>query len=213
MNSNGDAAEQVVRLSLEGMEVTAKLTGTAAKHIAVILFSILKQEQKTRGKARLTSMIKSGKELKVFAIPQKDIATFVEHAKQYGVLYCVLKEKNNVSPNAVVDVIARAEDASKIQRIFDRFGIGKVEQVSITKEVEAEEPTVLPPEEAQSPFTELTDKKDVPSEENLTNENMQGKAGERNSVKDKLNRAKSKVRQTVPKETTREVPPREAIGR
>lgn len=30
MNTGGDAAEQVVRLSLEGFEVAAKLTGTAA---------------------------------------------------------------------------------------------------------------------------------------------------------------------------------------
>lgn len=31
MNPSGDAAEQVVRLSLEGVEVAAKITGSAAK--------------------------------------------------------------------------------------------------------------------------------------------------------------------------------------
>ena len=31
MTTSGDAAEQVVRLSLEGMEVAAKITGSAAK--------------------------------------------------------------------------------------------------------------------------------------------------------------------------------------
>ena len=55
MNTGGDAAEQVVRLSLEGFEVAAKLTGTAAKELAVLLVSVLKQEHKTKGKARLTS--------------------------------------------------------------------------------------------------------------------------------------------------------------
>ena len=34
MNTSGDAAEPVVRLSLEGMEVAAKLTGSAAKEVA-----------------------------------------------------------------------------------------------------------------------------------------------------------------------------------
>ena len=34
MNNGGDAAEQVVRLSLEGFEVAAKLTGSAAKNVA-----------------------------------------------------------------------------------------------------------------------------------------------------------------------------------
>ena len=57
MTNGGDAAEQVVRLSLEGFEVAAKLSGAAAKNIAVLLVSVLKQEQKTKGKARLTNMI------------------------------------------------------------------------------------------------------------------------------------------------------------
>ena len=35
MTNGGDAAEQVVRLSLEGFEVAAKLSGAAAKNIAV----------------------------------------------------------------------------------------------------------------------------------------------------------------------------------
>lgn len=35
MNNGGDAAEQVVRLSLEGFEVAARLSGSAAKNIAL----------------------------------------------------------------------------------------------------------------------------------------------------------------------------------
>ena len=62
MNTGGDAAEQIVRMSLEGFEVAAKLTGAGAKNIAVLLYTILKEEQKTKGKARLTSMLRSGKE-------------------------------------------------------------------------------------------------------------------------------------------------------
>ena len=84
MTSNGDAAEQVVRLSLEGFEVAAKLSGSAAKEVAILLVSVLKQEvtqsNKTRGKARLSNMIKSGKELKVFSIQQKYLPTFTKHA-------------------------------------------------------------------------------------------------------------------------------------
>ena len=102
MTSSGDAAEQVVRLSLEGFEVAARLTGSAAKEVAILLASVLKQEVtqsgKTRGKARLTSMIKSGKELKVFSLPQKDLKKFTEHAKEYGVLYCVLRNKYSDNP-------------------------------------------------------------------------------------------------------------------
>lgn len=136
MTNGGDAAEQVVRLSLEGVEVAAKLSGSAAKEISLLLISVLKQEHKTKGKARLTNMIKSGKELKVFSIPQKDLKKFVQQAKRYGVLYNVLRDRNNNSENAPVDIIARAEDASKIQRIVDRFELGKVDKASIVSEAE-----------------------------------------------------------------------------
>ena len=62
MNTGGEAAEQIVRMSLEGFEVAAKITGAGAKNIAILLYSILKEEKKNKGKARLTSMLRSGKE-------------------------------------------------------------------------------------------------------------------------------------------------------
>jgi len=205
MNTSGDAAEQIVRLSLEGMEATAKLTGTAAKHIAIILLSVLKQEQKTRGKARLTSMIKSGKELKVFAIPQQDLKTFVEYAKQYGVLYCVLKDKNNTSPFAIVDVIARAEDAAKIQRIFDRFAIGKVKPISLDENTENTEPDTDEPvseKEDTVPFAETTDKGEekIQSKESLESENTQN--SQKQSVREKINNYKRRQYRPQPEHST-----------
>ena len=42
MTNSGDAAEQVVRLSLEGTEVALRLTGSAAKNIAAALYTIYK---------------------------------------------------------------------------------------------------------------------------------------------------------------------------
>ena len=42
MNTGGEAAEQIVRMSLEGFEVAARITGAGAKNIAILLYSILK---------------------------------------------------------------------------------------------------------------------------------------------------------------------------
>ena len=110
MNAGGDAAEQIVRMSLEGVEVAARITGSGAKNLAVLIAAVLKEEQKTHGKARLSNMIKSGNELKVFTVQQKDLKKFAKEAKRYGVLYSVLREKDNDNPNASIDVIARASD-------------------------------------------------------------------------------------------------------
>lgn len=136
MNYSGDAAEQVVRFSLEGMEVAMKITGTAAKEMAILLAAALKAEQKTAGKARLSAMLKSGKELTVFSLPQKDLKKFVQEAKKYGVLYCTIRDRGNKDENAAVDIITRAEDAPKINRVVERFKLAAVDTAEIVQNIE-----------------------------------------------------------------------------
>lgn len=93
MNTGGEAAEQIVRMSLEGFEVAAKITGAGAKNIAILLYSILKEEKKTKGKARLTSMLRSGKELKVFTVKSGDLKKFTQAFKgELGTMRDVLGE-------------------------------------------------------------------------------------------------------------------------
>lgn len=138
MNAGGDAAEQIVRMSLDGVEVAAKITGEGAKNLAVLIAAVLKEEQKTKGKARLTSMMKSGHELKVFTVKQKDLKKFAKEANRYGVLYSVLKEKGNGDPNKPIDIMVRATDAPKITRIVERFNLSTVDKASVVKEMEAE---------------------------------------------------------------------------
>ena len=148
MNTGGEAAEQIVRMSLEGFEFAAKITGAGAKNIAILLYSILKEEQKTKGKARLTNMLRSGKELKVFTVKSGDLKKFTQEAKKYGVLYCVLADRGNKDPNAEVDVIARAEDASKISRIVERFNLASVDTASIVTEAEKSKGAKTKPKDA-----------------------------------------------------------------
>lgn len=134
MNTGADAAEQIVRMSLNGVEVAAKITGTGAKELAVLLYAILQDQKKTSGKTRLTSMLKSGKELRVFAVKDQDLQRFCKEAKKYGVLYCVLKDKD--STDGLTDIMVRAEDASKINRIFERFKLATVDVGQIQQELE-----------------------------------------------------------------------------
>lgn len=131
--SSGEAAEQVVRMTLNGVEVAAKISGKAAERLAVLLYAVLKDQKKTRGKTRLNSMLRSGKELKVFAIGDRDLEKFCREAKKYGILYCVLEDKT--ANDGHTDVFVRAEDASKINRIFDRFGIATADIGSARTEI------------------------------------------------------------------------------
>lgn len=134
MNTGGESAEQLVRMSLNGVEVAAKITGAGAKQLAVLLYTILKEQNKTKGASRLSSMLRSGKELKVFTVKQSELKTFVKEAKRYGVLYCALRGRKK-NPDGLVDIMVRAEDASKINRIVERFELAAVDKASIKNEI------------------------------------------------------------------------------
>ena len=137
MATGGETADQAVRMTLQGIEIAAnvalKAGGMAAKSLAVTLYAILTDKKKVKGKTRLQSMLKSGKELKVFAIRHEDLKTFCDEAKHYGILYSVLKEKNNT--DGIVDIMVRAEDASKISRIVDKFDLATVDTKTIRDSV------------------------------------------------------------------------------
>ena len=137
MSYSGEAADQVVRLSLNGVEVAAKLSGSAAKQLEIMIYAILKDQKKTIGNIRLTNMLRSGKELKVFAVKDGDLQKFCEEAKKYGVLYCVLKDKN--ATDGITDIMVRAEDAAKVNRIFTRFGLTTVDLASLKTELVKEQ--------------------------------------------------------------------------
>ncbi len=134
MNYSGEAAEQIVRLSLNGVEVAAKIGGKAAERLAVLLYAILRDQKKTRGKTRLVNMLRSGKELKVFAVKDNELVKFCGEARKYGVLYCILKD--NKANDGLTDIMVRAEDAAKINRIYERFGLATIDMGTVKTAIE-----------------------------------------------------------------------------
>ena len=123
MNS-GETADQVVRMTLNGTEMAARLTGTAAKEIAMLLYAVASDHKQSRGKTKLANLLRTGKELSVFAVKDQDVKRFMEEAKKYGVLYCVLKDKD--ATDGITEIMAKAEDAAKINRIYDKLGMATV---------------------------------------------------------------------------------------
>lgn len=126
MNYSADAAEQIVRMSLEGVEVAAKITGNASRDVAALIAASMNGDKVMIGETNLTKLIKTGKPLTVFSLQEKDIAKFQEVAKQYGVVYTIIKDKEN-NPNQATDIITRTEDAPKINRIIEKFKLATID--------------------------------------------------------------------------------------
>lgn len=132
MNASSDAAEQIVRISLNGMEVAAKITGKAAVEVANMLYAVMKDQKKTKGKTRLENLISTGKPLSVFCLKSEDFTCFQKEAKRYGVLYYAVRNQRSDTDN-VVDIMVKLEDASRMNRIIERFGLTDTSQSAQVK--------------------------------------------------------------------------------
>ena len=139
MSNSSDAAEQLVHtyieLYLEGTKVALNISGKATKNIIKALYSLSKEQKKTKGQIRLSNMIKSGKELTIFPVARDDLKKFTEEVKRYGVLYSTVIEKNKTNKDGMVDIMVRTEDASKIDRIVRRFNIQTLSKAEIKSEI------------------------------------------------------------------------------
>lgn len=159
MNQSSDAAEQIVRMSLEGFEVAAKVTGSGAKNIAVLLYTIMKNKEQTSGKSKLSSMLKSGKPLTIFTIKKDDLAKFQQEAKRYGILYCALVDKKDKSKDGIVDIVVRKEDSARINRIVERFKFAEFNKAEIISSIEKNRESVNKGKE-QNPKARVKKKED-----------------------------------------------------
>ncbi len=136
MNTSGEAADQVVRMSLEVGEAALKISGVGAQQLAVLLYAVLKEQKKTKGRARLETLVKSGKPLTVFSVKESDLRQFVQEAKRYGILYCAVRDPKG-SSDGKVDIMVKEEDAPRINRIVERFQLASVtEAAQIKTEIE-----------------------------------------------------------------------------
>ena len=217
MNTSSDAAEQLVRISLNTVEVAAKITGSGAKNVAVMLYAIMKDQKQTKGKTRLNNMLKSGQPLKIYAVRDEDLQKFCTEAKKYGVLYCVLKDKN--AEDGMTDIMVREFDSAKINRIFERFNLANVDMASIKTEIEKsrEEKVVDKSEEfldkLLSAESQKEDKQNSqtarmanpnPSERSsMTQKNRESAPSTKQSVRQKLNEFKAQQKKPNTKPKTR----------
>lgn len=132
MNTSGEAADQVVRMSMEVGEAALKISGSGAKQLAVLLYAILKEQKKTKGRARMETLVRSGKPLTVFSVKESDLKKFVQEAKRYGILYCAIRNPRG-SSDGMVDIMVKQEDAPRVNRIVTRFQFASVKEAAQIK--------------------------------------------------------------------------------
>ncbi|MBR6802121.1 MAG: PcfB family protein [Eubacteriaceae bacterium] len=199
MNTSNEA-EQVVNMTLKGIEVAAKISGEGAKNLAVYLYAVLKEQKKTKGRARLTTMLRSGRELKVFAVKNEDIEAFVKEAKRYGIMYCVLRDKKGI--DNMTDIMVKAENGAIINRIFDKLKLASVDMATVRPEVVKGKEDILPnptiPQKRENLSGDLSKSRDFSDTDvnrpsvKKTIENIKAETAAKTAPKKVKNKTKSK---------------------
>ena len=127
MDSGAQSADMIVRLTLQGAVFFLKLSGQATATLLSFLAASASQKTKTSGQVRLKSLLQSGSELKVFTVQGKEnFHNFVKEARRYGMLFSVVKRTKDDRETGIYDIMVRAEDASKLNRIIERSHMAEV---------------------------------------------------------------------------------------
>ncbi len=120
MNYGGEAADQVVRYSLDGLDHGLRLSGAMAKNLAIFIAAVLKDQKKSYGKTRMMRMLKENRPLKFFTVPREKMREFNQEAKRHGLLYVGIRDRKDPEH---CEVMVFADDAAKVNRIMDRMGL------------------------------------------------------------------------------------------
>lgn len=206
MNTSGEAADQVVRMSLEVGEAALKISGEGAKQLAVLLYAVLQDQSnsrgKTKGRIRLESLVRTGKPLKVFSVKESDLKKFAKEAKRYGILYCAIRNPKE-NTDGMVDIMVKEEDAPRINRIIERFKLSAVEEkAKVETEVEktkeqgkenAEQNPSMAKTEKSHPSEPTSEKQEKDAEG--TSKLYTGDSPERKSVREELKEIRAAKKQ------------------
>ena len=120
MDVSAEAADVVVRESLQATEAAAKLTLEGMKNVAALLLAIAKQDMKVVGETTAKRLARDPAPAVVIPIKAEDKATFQKLAKDFGVLYFFAQKKRNDS--GIINVVSNQNYAALLNAVMEQMG-------------------------------------------------------------------------------------------
>ena len=120
MDVSAEAADVVVRESLQATEAAAKLTLEGVKNVAALLLALAKQDMKVVGQTTAKRLARDPAPAVVIPIKAEDKAKFQKLAKEFGVLYFFAQKKGN--DNGMLNVVSNENYAALLNAIMQQLG-------------------------------------------------------------------------------------------
>ena len=178
-----------MRIALQGTGIAVRIAGVGAVKTAKLLREVFREENKTKGRVRISNMLRRGYELRVFEVKDSELRKFAREAKRYGVLYTVIKDRSNGGD--ITEILVRADEAERVNRIIRNMDISAQRPEKFVRQPteglkDAEPQTerkVLVPEEKTEEFLREIIKGDGknPTEDRTARSNLSGPFSEKRS--------------------------------
>lgn len=183
---SSEAADEVVRIALNGTEVAVRLAGSGVKNLASLLYAWSKKERHTYGETSMMKLLESGEKLEVLSMDwdtykgfrslAKDrlvYASFTDWRKEEGKVDVVFSEECAQIMNWILDRVESEKGSKTLENEKDTVpgkeqtpdsGRPEKEQTSENKEPAAlEAPAAGPKEQVRSAGQQQADQEDEPA--------------------------------------------------
>ena len=118
MDVSAEAADLVVKESIQATESAVKLAGTGLKNVAALLLALSKQDYKVVGKTTADRLARDNSApALVVPLKKEDTAKFQKLAKEYGVLYFLAQKKGNES--GYVNIVSNQNYAAQLNAVME----------------------------------------------------------------------------------------------
>lgn len=92
---------------------------------AVFAAAVLKDQKKMHGRTNLTRLLRDGKPLKFFVVPEERMKEFAVEANARGLLFVPVKDKTK--EDGKIEIAVWAEDAAKVNRALEKMKLDYVQ--------------------------------------------------------------------------------------
>lgn len=121
MDVSAEAADVVVRESIQAAEATVKLSIEGMKNVAALLLAIARQDFKVVGETSSKRLARdTSAPAVVIPIKAEDRAKFQKLAKEFGVLYFIAQKRG--SDTGILNVVSNQNYAAQLNAVMKQMG-------------------------------------------------------------------------------------------
>ena len=198
MDVSAEAADVVVREGLQAADIAARLAADGMKNLAAFLLALEKQDFKVVGETTAKRLARENAPAVVLEIKPDEIDRFKKLAKDYGVLYFMVREKN--SHSGMVNVVSNQNYAAQLNTIMEQMGYPiprKAKEEEAPKKAKSRAPQEKSSPERGNGLNPSPTMPEATERESPTNkrlEYLKKLAAEMNAAPPKQNKTKGKAR-------------------